>query len=257
MAKSSLELLHIPYSPWSEKARWALEIRRVPHRAKVYQPLIGEPALRLRLRRARGPITVPVLFAPGGPYSDSLDIARYAAVHGEGPELFPPGRDPEITAWNALSERALAGGRMISLRRVLADREALIEMVPKKLRPVLGRLGPMVASQGVKRTLRKYAEVLGGDDPATALDGVLAELRRALGTPAVDASGAPKLLLGGPSISYADIAMAQALAFVTPPTTGLRIGRANRQAFTDPVLAAAYADLLLWRDALYARYRSV
>jgi glutathione S-transferase len=254
MARTSLELLHIPYSPWSERARWALDCRGVRYRARAYQPLLGEPALRVRLRRARGAVTVPVLFTPEGTYADSLDIARYAAAHGAGPDLFPAGRDADIVAWNALSERALAAGRALSLRRVLEDEEALRELVPKRLRPVLGPLGRLVAAQGVRRTLRKYAHLLAGDDPRAVLDSALNELRQELDRP-LDAAGEPRLLLAQAGFSYADITMAQPLAFVTPPATHLRIGRANRRAFTDPELALRHADLLAWRDALYLRFR--
>ncbi|MCC6623619.1 MAG: glutathione S-transferase N-terminal domain-containing protein [Deltaproteobacteria bacterium] len=255
MAKPTPELLHLPYSPWSEKARWALECRRVPYRSRVYQPLLGEPELRLRLKRARGLVTVPVLFTTAGALTDSLEIARWASERGEGPDLFPRGADPEIFAWNALGERALAAGRVLSLRRVLKDRAALGELVPRRLRPVLGRLGAVVAAQGVKRTLRKYADVLGGEDPTAVIDGVLAELRRGLGDAPVDASGAPRTLLAS-GFSYADITMAQALGFVSPPETGIRIGPANRAAFTDADLASRHADLIAWRDALYRRYRA-
>jgi len=36
------ELVGIPFSPWSEKARWALDVRRVPYRKVTYAPLLGE-----------------------------------------------------------------------------------------------------------------------------------------------------------------------------------------------------------------------
>ena len=55
------ELLGLPYSPWSEKARWALDVRHVPYRYRVFQPLIGEPALRFKTRRWTGTVTVPVM----------------------------------------------------------------------------------------------------------------------------------------------------------------------------------------------------
>lgn len=254
MARASLELLHIPYSPWSEKARWALAARGVSYRSRIYQPILGEPELRWRLRRLRGPITVPVLFGAGEARADSFDIARYAASVGAGPELFPPGSEAAIAAWNALSERALAAGRVLSLRRTLADDEALREMLPKRLRPVLGKVGVKIADQGVRRTLKKYAPTIGAEDPEAVLCAALDELRRALGPAPVGPDGAPRHLIGD-ALTYADISAAQALAFVTPPTSGLRIGRANREAFTQAAIAARYGDLLAWRDALYARHR--
>ena len=256
MAKTSLELLHISYSPWSEKARWALESRRVAYRSRHYQPLVGEPELRWRLRRVRGPVSVPVLFGPPAPIADSYDIARYAAQHGEGPDLFPAGSEPEIARWNALSEQGLAAGRVMSLQRVLHDEAALIEMVPKRMRPVLGRAAPKVAAMGIRRTIAKYADRVGGDDPFVVMCNVLDALRQGLEQAGDPGSGEPRTLLGEAGFSYADIAMAQVVAYVVPPTSGLRIGDANRRNFGDPELVARYPDLVAWRDALYARYRN-
>ncbi len=240
----SLELLHIPYSPWSEKARWALAARGVEYKSRHYQPLIGEPALRLRLKKARGNVSVPVLFTPEGPLADSLAIAMYAGSRGSGPELFPANADVE--RWNTFSERGLAAGRALSLTRVLADTAALKEMVPKPLAKALGGIAIKVARYGVKRTLRKYGAPT-SDAARADLRALLGELRAALG-------GAAHLYPGH-GLTYADIAAAQVLAFVTPPTTGIRIGKANRLAFTDAELAAEFADLLAWRDALYAAHR--
>jgi glutathione S-transferase len=35
----------------------------------------------------------------------------------------------------------------------------------------------------------------------------------------------------------------------------IRLGPASREAWTNPRLAADYADLVAWRDRLYARHR--
>ncbi|MFO0749658.1 MAG: glutathione S-transferase N-terminal domain-containing protein [Myxococcota bacterium] len=245
-------LLHIAFSPWSEKARWALEARGVAYRSRHYQPLFGEPELRVRLRRWRGPVTVPLLVADGETLGDSFAIARWAAARGQGPDLFPPGSDEAMARWNALSERGLAAGRGLSLARVLESKDALRELVPKPLRRVLGPAGPVVAAGGVRRTLRKYGATRG--DHRAALVEVLDALRAGLAAVAGRADGA-RSLLPGHAFTYADIAMAQVLAFVTPPASGLRVGRHNRHAFTDAELAAGYADLLAWRDDLYTRHR--
>ena len=246
-----LELLHIPYSPWSEKARFALGVRNIAYVSRIYQPILGELPLRLRLQKLTGRVSVPVLFTPDGPVEDSFAIARWAAAHGSGPELFPSGAEAEIGRWNAVSERALAAGRALSLGRVLGDREALLEMVPKGLRGVLGSLGVKVAAAGVRRTLRKYDAI--GKEHARGLVEAFGELRRGiLAAPANEVG--PRYLLG--QLTYADIAAAQVVAFIAPPTTGLRIGPANRRAFTDATLGAQWADLVRWRDALYARHRA-
>jgi glutathione S-transferase len=248
------ELLGLPYSPWSEKARWALEARRVPYASVTYAPLVGEPALRWKLRKWTGVVTVPVLTESAGarPITDSADIARWADQRGEGPTLFPRGKEGDIDAFVALSERGMAAARGLSLRRMLDDEEALGEMMPKGLRHSLGRLGVRIAAAGIRRTMRKYA-VAGSDREQLErqLTSVLDELRAALAR--APGNAAPKTLLG--TFTFADIAMAQVLAGVEPPAHGLRLGRGSRRAFTDPALRERYADLVAWRDALYEAYR--
>ena len=39
-------LYSIPYSPWSMRARWALDHHRIPHRSREWVPLLTEPVLR-------------------------------------------------------------------------------------------------------------------------------------------------------------------------------------------------------------------
>jgi glutathione S-transferase len=64
---------------------------------------------------------------------------------------------------------------------------------------------------------------------------------------------APATLLG--RFTFADIAMTQIVTFVEPPPFGLRIGVASRRSFEHPELKERYADVVAWRDAIYARYR--
>src|SRR5450432_287180 len=128
-------LIHLPYSPWSERARWALDARGVEYKCRHYQPLIGEPEIRWRTKRWKGPVTVPVLLTDQGPISDSWEIARWADERGtEGSTLFPQDALPEIEAWDERAQRGMAAGRMLSLRRVVARPDALDELTPPGIR---------------------------------------------------------------------------------------------------------------------------
>jgi hypothetical protein len=49
--------------------------------------------------------------------------------------------------------------------------------------------------------------------------------------------------------------MTQVLAFVDPPTVGLRIGKASRRSFTRDELRERYADVIRWRDDIYVAFR--
>lgn len=239
-------LLGLPYSPWTEKARWALDARRVAYDFRHYQPLLGEPALRAKLKRWTGTVSVPVLTDDEGRvHADSRDIAAWADARGVGERLFPPEHARAIDEWIALSERAMAAGRALSLARMLQDRTALAEMVPRAMR-ALGGVAAQIGAFGVRRTLRKYGghrESL--DAHAATLTAALEQVRNAIGRSAT--------LLD--RFTFADIAMAQAVAFVKPPSSGLKLGAASRKAFSDPELSVRFADVIDWRDALYARYR--
>lgn len=236
------ELLGLPYSPWSEKARWALDARGVPYTKKLYQPLLGELGLRRKLGKWRGTVSVPVLTTDDGAViADSIAIARWADQRGQGATLFPD--DTAVDAVVALSDRGMAAGRALSLIRLLDDAEGIGEMVPKKMRRLPGARG--IAKYGVRRTLRKYR---GETDVASArakLAAVLDELRAAL-------AGKQTLLA---AFSFADIAATQILAFVEPPAFGLRLGEGTRRSFIDDDLRGRYGDLVTWRDHVYDRHR--
>lgn len=247
-----LELLSIPYSPWSEKARWALDARAVDYQTRTYLPLLGEPGLRVLLRQPFGRVSVPVLIDGKHVLNGSLEIAKFADTQGSGPRLFPQGSESAIADYDAASERGLAAGRALSLLRMLEDREALSEQVPKQLSKVLGPMGIPIARAGVERTLRKYGAASTSVSEhrtllASALTSLRADLTRSPGNE-------PRTLL--PQFSYADIVMAQVLCFVEPPQSAhFRIGRGSRRTYCDEEMKREFADLLAWRDALYLRHR--
>lgn len=243
-----VELLHLPFSPWSEKARWALELSGVPFTKREYVPVLGELELRRLQKRWRGKVTVPVLIDGGRVLGDSYEIARFASERGTR-SLFPAGREERVRQFNALSERGLDAGRALALRRALDRDGALLENLPKPLRKG-GPLALAFARWAVGRTLRKYdGHIHEPEVYERTLCEVLDQLRAALAQAAGDSE--PKTLLG--ELSYADLAMAQVLIAVRPHR-GARLGRHTREVFSHPGLADRYPDLLQWRDALYERY---
>ncbi|WP_437548731.1 glutathione S-transferase N-terminal domain-containing protein [Sorangium sp. So ce367] len=248
------ELLGLVFSPWTEKARWALDVRRVPYTFRHYQPLVGEPALRVKLRRLTGRVSVPVLTTDDGRvFGDSADIARWADGRGAGPTLFPVEHEADIARLIDLSERGLSAGRARALTRMLADDEALAEMAPRPIRRALRPLASRLGALGVARTLRKYeGDKTDGEAHRQTQVAVLEEIRETLAR-AAPSGDAPRTLLG--RFTFADIAMSQVLVNVAPPAQ-LKLGAASRRCFSDPELRDRYDDLVAWRDELYRAYRT-
>lgn len=225
----------IPYSPWSEKARWALDHHQVSYREETYLPYLGEVSLRWRIKRPLGRVSVPVFLDGETTLTDSFEIVRHAdRVGGSAPLL-----DDHAATWNARSEAALAAGRVRCARALLGDPEAQTEalrgIVPKKHRKKM-RFIARVAAKGLAR---KYPS-----GPPSDTRQALLDWREALG-------GRPTL---GDTLSFSDIAMATVFEFVDPHPRVAR-GPATRRIWGDEHLAQEFADLVEWRDALYAAHR--
>lgn len=242
------ELVGLSYSPWTEKARWALDHHRISYRYAEHVPMLGEPLLRWKARRPTGKVTVPLFVDGGAPVMDSFAIARHVEPRGRGAPLVPYEQLGPIEAWNARSERALAAARGLIVARTArserAKEEALPPIIPRSMRPSL----TSVATMGLTFFRLKYDLDEAGEDERR---GVIAEHLRALRE---GLRGRPHLLDG---FTYADITMAAALQAVRPVDARyIRLRPATREAWTDPQLASEFADLVEWRDALYASHRA-
>lgn len=240
-------LIALSYSPWSEKARWALLHHGITFREVEYVPMLGMPWLRAATRRWSGRVTVPTLLAEGQVYMDSWEIARWAEAHGQGVPLFPTEHHADITQWNARSERVMSAGRALATRRTandaLAQTEALPDFIPGAVRGV----ARPIATIGVRYFTNKYDLATGTDaERVEAIRNELVTLREAL-------AGAETLW--GP-FTFAELAMAMALQFVAPVEGRRpRLKPATRLCWTQPELAAEFADLVAWRDQLFERHQ--
>jgi glutathione S-transferase len=238
------ELVIAPFSPWSMRARLALDAQGVSYRAVTYVPTVSEPGLRWRLGDWRGRVTVPVLFPDDGPpVRESFEIAAWGAARSTRPVMTEANR-ADCARIDALSNRALEAGRARTTRLVHEDPAGLRESLP----PLVAALGPVGRAIGRKATmdlLRKYGAAGVTEEQAVAsLRGALLELREALGGRA--------WVLG--DFSYADITGAMALGFVAPHTKA-PLGPASRPLWTVPTLAAEFADLVAWRDRVVDEVR--
>jgi glutathione S-transferase len=238
-------------SPWSERARWALDHHGVAYRRVEHMVMLGEPLLRLRLGRLRGPLSMPLYVDPERKLTllDSIEIARHADTIGAGPKLFPAGLEREIDAWARRATDVQEAGRSLLLPRLLADRAARREAFPPQIPAALrGVLDPL-ARMGTRFVQRKYRGF--EHDPDSADRTIRAALEAAR---ARLAKGALTLVDGG--FGFADVAFAACLQMVRPVEHPVfDLGPATRAAWTHGRLAGEFADVLAWRDRVYLEHR--
>jgi glutathione S-transferase len=250
MTSRKPQLIGIGFSPWTEKARWALKHHALPYSYHEHLIIFGMPELRWRLGRWTGPLTVPALRDGDQVLMDSWDIAQYAERNGQGSALFPKENSERIEHYNALSEKALSAARALVASRLLRSPEAKAEVlpsfVPGPLRPALS----LLASLGVSY-IRSEFEISGETDAQALSD--LREVWSGLARDLKSSGG--DYLLGG-SLSYADIAMAVTLQALEP-TARTPVGPAYRKCWASPELRDEFSGLLDWRDRLYQRHRPV
>lgn len=239
-----LELVGLPYSPWSQRAKWAMHHHRVDHRWREYLPMLGELPLRIQTGKLFGRLSVPVLLRRGdAAILDSTEIARFAEEVGSGEPLFPKDLDASIQQWVERAERVLACGRQLVFENIAqspdAQYEAAPEWAPRPVRKPMARMG-------VAYLKLKYRRMANVDEANERLKQALGELRDAL----AEHEGAT--VLAQPS--FADLAMATALQCVRPVADEyVPLKPGTREAWTMPEVADEFADLLAWRDDLFDR----
>lgn len=239
-------LYGIAQSPWTERARWALDHHQVAYTYHEHIPLLGEPLLRRAAKRGGigdRPATVPLLVDGDTVLTTSTDIAHHAEKIGRGAVLFPSGA--AVEHWDELSQRMNDVGRAWVLRNVSHDRAAQRESVPWIVPGVLRGALASSAALGAAFLRRKHhvlEDVEGA--VATTLRPALVEVRAALG-------GKPYLL---DAFSWADVCIATSLQVVKPHARA-PFGAAMVAAWTNEALAREFDDLLMWRDAVVAKHR--
>jgi glutathione S-transferase len=243
----SLSLYVLPVSPWSERARWALDHHRLTYRTITHVPFLGEKRLRKVVGPDKPKATVPVLVGGEGTLTESWDIAAFADRTGGGAKLIPADREAEIRDWNRRADETMSAARGLVTAGMLASPAALDENAP----PAIPRFLRPLARPVARRALRWFAKKHGVDPtdtakPRAAMRELLAEVRREL-------AGRP-YLCGG--FSYADIVMASCLQGIAPVADEyIALGPATRQVWTQPELGTEFSDLVAWRDRLYAEHR--
>jgi glutathione S-transferase len=236
-------LYGINQSPWTERARWALDHHGVTYRYREHVPLVGELVLRLRTNVPKP--SVPLLVDGKTKTMGSFDIARRAEEIGRGSTLFPRGKEDVVARWNDVAESLSSVGRAWLFRNLRgshdAQREALPGFIPGPLRGIAARTS-LLGAAWLERKYRVAADV--DAEVTQILRPALEDVRAAL-------AGKAYLLDG---FTYADLVIAASLQVVRPHE-GAPLGPATRAAWTNEALANEFDDLLMWRDAVYRKHR--
>lgn len=232
-------------SPWTERARWVLDHHGLRYDYHEHVPMLGEVLLRRKAGAKHA--TVPLLADGAIVVMGSFEIAVHLERAGRGGPLFPRDRDAEVARWADVAERMAQVGRAWALARLAASRDARAEALPSFVPgPLRGAIAPTTA-MAVRFLAKKYA----------VPEDVEGEIARTL-RPALDETRAAlagsDYLLPGAGFTYADIALATTMR-VLRPRAEAPLGPATREAWTNDALARDYADLLDWRDAVFAKHR--
>ena len=252
-----MDLITLPLSPFSEKARWALDHSRLPYRERIHMPFVGEGLLRLRTRIWTSAAAVPALIDGSDVVTGALRIARYVEHNAPVTTLFPSEHVANIVRWNDLSEKAISAGRVLVTKRIEASPEAKREILSGLIPGFsISMLGHLLGNQATGFRLVEHALVFlrrkhnfthattrSAED---ALNEVFGTLENAICT-------RPTLLT---RFSFADIAMAAALQTVAPVSDQyLVLGEGIRACMTDDRFHTRYPKAIAWRNMLYRRYR--
>ena len=240
-------LLSLHYSPWSERARWALDFQGIEYRLVQHVPFLGERRLRKVVGQHVGRGTVPVLVTAGGVLRDSWDIALYADQHGSREKLVPPELAAPLRELNELAESTMVRSRVLVTAALLESDAALEQGLPRSVPAFVRPLLRPLARYGTRWFARKYGLDLADlDTPRRVLAQALVLLRERY---------AERTYLFD-RFTYGDIVFCSLLQGVRPVDDRyLRLWPAWREAFTQPALAEQFGDLLERRDRIYALHR--
>ena len=158
-------LWQLRFSHFNEKARWALDYKRIPHRRRSLAP--GPHGIRSRRLGGRG--TTPVLVIDGEVIGDTTEIIAALERRNPDPPLYP---DTEIDRKAALDleqhfdEQLGPGIRSAIFHAILPDRRVTVSLGTQGLGPT-----PRIVNNALYPLLRRLIRSGVRADDATAERG--------------------------------------------------------------------------------------
>jgi len=243
-----IELLQFRHSPYNEKARWALDLKHVPHRRRS---LLPEPHMAT-VRKLTGRTHTPVLLADGQALDGSADILQWLETRWPQPALFPAGaadRAEALRIQQWFDDDLTPRIRRSVLDALLRQPTAFADVFGDG-RPALQRLAYACAVPLAAPLIRKGNGI---DGPARVADGHRAA-EQALDFVAQRA-GADGYL-AGQAFSLADLTAGATLAVLAqPPDSPMAGPQPCGAAFAALLQRFAAHPAIAWTRQLYARHR--
>jgi glutathione S-transferase len=241
-------LWHLKVSNYNEKARWALDYKRVAHVRRAAHP----GSHRAIARRLTGGRTFPVLVLDGDAIGDSTDIIAALERRVPDPPLYPAdarSRQRALELEDFFDEELGPYVRLLALHHMLADRDLLLDVFA----PDLGRIRRFVARAGFPALRRRVIAEFGITDPR--VEEAYGKLRAA--GKRFGSELQPSGFLCGEQFTVADLTVAALTAPVVAPEQFPYPQPQREHALLAPVRAAlAETGILDFTLRMYARHRS-
>jgi len=160
MAANRPVLWHLPVSHYSEKVRWALDHKRVPHRRRA---LFGGVHIPIALAITKGrSYTLPVLELDALSIGDSTEIIAALEQRYPDPPLYPPdpaqrARALELEDW--FDTRLGPDIRRFVFHALRGEKELFDELAASQIPPALSRYPRLAGAYGRAFTGLRYQTV--------------------------------------------------------------------------------------------------
>ena len=200
-------LWHLEPSHYNEKARWALDYKRVPHVRRAVTPALQE----LRARRLGAGRTLPVLQVAGRTIGDSTKIIEEIARRWPDPPLYPadPGqRSRALDVEEYFDEQCGPDARRLLFSDNLTEPEKFLAMLYGPDHPRMGLLKTLSPLFGRVVRLRYR---IGPETVEQSREKVRAAFDK------IEADVGPSGYLVGDQFTVADLTAASILALVVVP----------------------------------------
>lgn len=240
-------LWHLKVSHYNEKARWALDHKRLPHVRRAITPG-SHPRIA---RKLTGGQTFPILVLDGEPIGDSTEIIAALERHQPDPPLYPADdqtRDEALALEDFFDEQFGPHTRLLTVEHMLGDPDLFIGGFSPDLTPGRRRLAraafPLV-KKGARAGLHINAESIeeAWTKIAVAGERFRSELR-------------PSGYLAGDDFTVADLTLAALVAPPLAPPQFLYPQPQRGHPLVEPVRQALdETGISEWALEIYAKHR--